>query len=545
MKWYEQFICAVGGADTVVLKKCPAEKKKFLVIGAGVFMTASVSVITMFFALYSIVRKNEVEITGGIESVRQVPYKPGELAAILLAALFWGLVIFLIDFGLVSTFHKEEQTSFKSIGALVFRLAVAIVISFTVSLPLEVAVFRDYLPLIKREMQAGYQDKLGAGLRNSEAAIEDKVRDAGKDLVEWAEKINDMRRDDAMVQALSAKLDELQRQYNELRVQYGEADRKSYEVINAAQRSINQIQTDIRNIQHNGDEEDPADTRRVAELERSKAPYIQKINAENQAVTRRNNALNAAKTSILDKEREIMERYRAIEDEQNVITRQLAGEKQRLEAEQAVLRREAEHEYRQNQAVSSVYIFDNLINNLNALAYLETRIDSPDFGERGIARKILQIRIILMILIMIIDISPVVLKLLAKRGPYEVMIENIKNRHIFRIKADEAAFEEHYPIYAAMVKEGRIRMDQIEAIAGFHKDFNAEVDALRQQTQDEIYAVMKSLDGEKCQGIRELLASYQEQLIERLQKTVTLMTGFFDRSVGSLTPDGGQKTRGA
>jgi hypothetical protein len=112
------------------------------------------------------------------------------------------------------------------------------------------------------------------------------------------------------------------------------------------------------------------------------------------------------------------------------------------------------------------------------------------------------------------------------------------------MQADEAAFEKHYPVYAGMIMAGRFYMERIEAIAKFHEDFNARVNTLWQKTQDKIYATIRSLDGEGNQNIRNLLASYQEQLIEQHHKTVTLMTRFFDRSIGGLIEDDGPGIQG-
>lgn len=48
----------------------------------------------------------------------------------------------------------------KFIITILFRLFVTLIISFTVSIPLEIIVFKDYLPIVKREMQVNYENKL-------------------------------------------------------------------------------------------------------------------------------------------------------------------------------------------------------------------------------------------------------------------------------------------------------------------------------------------------------------------------------------------------
>lgn len=47
MNVLEKIICYIGGADIDVLKTCPIDKQKFMVLGIGVLNTSILSMFTM------------------------------------------------------------------------------------------------------------------------------------------------------------------------------------------------------------------------------------------------------------------------------------------------------------------------------------------------------------------------------------------------------------------------------------------------------------------------------------------------------------------
>lgn len=92
MNVLEKIICYIGGADIDVLKTCPIDKQKFMVLGIGVLNTSILSMFTMGFAIYSV-----TDISG------KAAFYP------LVFILFWGFIILSIDWGLLSTIHKKEE----------------------------------------------------------------------------------------------------------------------------------------------------------------------------------------------------------------------------------------------------------------------------------------------------------------------------------------------------------------------------------------------------------------------------------------------------
>ena len=114
MNVIEKFFAFLGGANITVLQKCPTDKNKFSPVGIGVLITAMLSMFTMGFAMHSVSPSTT-------------------MLAIIPFAIFWGGVIFSIDWGLIVTMHRPKKFDFWSgLGfafTTLFRIAVAVLIS--------------------------------------------------------------------------------------------------------------------------------------------------------------------------------------------------------------------------------------------------------------------------------------------------------------------------------------------------------------------------------------------------------------------------------
>jgi len=140
-----------SGVNTKFLNEnCPEERHKFYPIGLGVIVTTTLAFISMMFAGDSIFGTNTT----------------ASWVYIFLFSIFWGFAIFMIDWGLVKTMSKPDFSTFslwdriKYAFPVLFRVLVALIISFSVSRPLEVKIYekrlrgqieKDRLEYIKRE----------------------------------------------------------------------------------------------------------------------------------------------------------------------------------------------------------------------------------------------------------------------------------------------------------------------------------------------------------------------------------------------------------
>jgi predicted permease len=125
-----------GGANVKFLREnCPNERHKFYPIGLGVIITAFLGFISMMFATHSIFGANSF----------------GEEIVLILFSFFWAFAIFTIDWGLVKTMRKSKNED-PTIGErirlalpIIFRLLVALILSFSISRPMEVKIYEKRL----------------------------------------------------------------------------------------------------------------------------------------------------------------------------------------------------------------------------------------------------------------------------------------------------------------------------------------------------------------------------------------------------------------
>lgn len=348
MNVLEKIICYIGGADIDVLKTCPIDKQKFMVLGIGVLNTSILSMFTMGFAIYSV-----TDISG------KAAFYP------LVFILFWGFIILSIDWGLLSTIHKKKKydilSMIKFIITILFRLFVTLIISFTVSIPLEIIVFKDYLPIVKREMQVNYENKLddqhlldkAEKSRERLEAIEDEI------LKLDTEKLY---QEDFLLQTLSTEKEQLTAQYSSLKSRYDELINSSLARIAEAKRKISNIEKKIVN----SEEVEETNNR----LEKARHEYTEIQKNENNEIKRRNAELERINQSIQEKQQEIQQRMRSIDSSYNIKYSELERIRNRSQQEHNTLVDGVKNNREQNKEISGIFCQDNLISNIVAMSYI-------------------------------------------------------------------------------------------------------------------------------------------------------------------------------
>jgi hypothetical protein len=114
------FLWWCAGAHQQLLKDCPSEQSKYAGLGGVLLATFVLAALSAGYALYSVF--NEA------------------LWAVLFAVI-WGLIIFNFDRFLVSTMRKYGVSRSKQIWIAAPRLALALLIGFTIARPLELKIF--------------------------------------------------------------------------------------------------------------------------------------------------------------------------------------------------------------------------------------------------------------------------------------------------------------------------------------------------------------------------------------------------------------------
>ncbi|MEX2592640.1 MAG: DUF4407 domain-containing protein [Anditalea sp.] len=119
MKKIKEFLWFCSGVFFPLIKKSPSESNKYVGIGGAVLFTGILAALSAGYALYTV-----------FDSVYTA----------FLFALLWGLMIFNLDRFIVSSMRKRQNP--WSEWKLAFpRLALAILLAFVISKPLELKIF--------------------------------------------------------------------------------------------------------------------------------------------------------------------------------------------------------------------------------------------------------------------------------------------------------------------------------------------------------------------------------------------------------------------
>ena len=114
------FLWWCAGAHQDLLKDCPSEQSKYAGLGGVLLATFVLAALAAGYAIYSVFNN--------------------PLWAILFAVI-WGLIIFNFDRFLVSTMRKYGVSHRKQVWIAAPRLALALLIGFTIARPLELKIF--------------------------------------------------------------------------------------------------------------------------------------------------------------------------------------------------------------------------------------------------------------------------------------------------------------------------------------------------------------------------------------------------------------------
>jgi len=127
MKILRDFFWFCSGANMGILKRCPTEASKYVGIGGTILFTGLFAGISASYALFTVFRVEWIAIAFG---------------------MFWGAMIFNLDRFIVSSM-KKRSGFFREAGMAVPRLALAVLLAFVISKPLELKIFeREILRII-------------------------------------------------------------------------------------------------------------------------------------------------------------------------------------------------------------------------------------------------------------------------------------------------------------------------------------------------------------------------------------------------------------
>lgn len=166
----KRFFFACAGAYTKILESCPSEHSKYVGIGATILLTACLAVISGSFAIMTLIESPLVALGAG---------------------LLWGALIFNLDRYIVSSIRKEGRI-LNEVALALPRLFLAIVISLVITKPIEVRLFDNqinselfaYIADLERDAERKVDQKLGIDSLNLALAEVDSMRQEYKKMKE-------------------------------------------------------------------------------------------------------------------------------------------------------------------------------------------------------------------------------------------------------------------------------------------------------------------------------------------------------------------------
>lgn len=248
---FQKFLWNVAGAETQILEKCQTDHKKFSAIGATILMTAFIALCAGTSAAWYFTQKGTDD--------------SGAFGWSLVFGVIWATLIFCIDRSLVITLKKKEsRKSTWWVVPFVSRAALAIIVAFMVSIPLELVIFEDYIKGNEENFEANQIALLGTQLKSNsgEDVLTKQISDAdatlkkldkeseklGKDIDGLQAQINRFEIEKKNPQSsayTSAKSrhDAAQRRYNDASANYNAERRKEYPSQSALDRYSSQMRS--------------------------------------------------------------------------------------------------------------------------------------------------------------------------------------------------------------------------------------------------------------------------------------------------------------
>ncbi|MBO5942666.1 MAG: DUF4407 domain-containing protein [Bacteroidales bacterium] len=261
---FQRFLWGVAGAELDILEKCRTDHKRFAAIGATILMTTFIAFCAGTSAAWYFTQSGDET--------------SGSLGWAMVFGLIWALLIFCIDRSLVITLKKDPSAKRQKFWIpLLSRSALACIIAFMVSIPLELVVFEDFIAEQKFFFDESSAKDLSESTRaHREEEILSGEIDLSTSTMSRLDSLNtglrgNVSRLNAQIQAERNKLNKptsgayitAQRQYNNYNSQ-----------ITTAQRNLTNATTAIDSARY---------TSEISRLKDQRRPYWQTMDREKKA----------------------------------------------------------------------------------------------------------------------------------------------------------------------------------------------------------------------------------------------------------------------
>jgi hypothetical protein len=363
---YSNFFITCSGADIDILKDCPTERTKFIGIGATIFLTAVLAGISGGYAIYFTFNNFLVSFFFG---------------------LLWGFIIFNLDRYIVSSIKKtgnfvnELWTAFP-------RFLIAIVLAITISKPLEIKLF-----------DGSISKKMGE--------IEDSYNKACE------EDFNKQRKD--LDQTKSTLQTDLEAKRNNIYLNdpiYKDIEKQKTEKVNTNVDLNKKVISNSSIIYENSWLDDVVVNKETGEIKKFRR-YNQLANAKikenkklNGDIVSNNFKIGVLEDSLKSRKSDLANQVKATEQQYG---EQIAGVQNQID----------DLNYRRPEILAKckadAALDKDILSRLRALSQLK------EFGN-----SVWYASLLITLLFMLLETAPITVKLLAKRGPYDEILDRVE-----------------------------------------------------------------------------------------------------------------------
>jgi len=397
----KRFFFACAGAYLRILEATPSEHAKYVGIGATIFLTGCMAVISGTFALYTLVPNLLVAIPGG---------------------LLWGALIFNLDRYIVSSIRKEGRFWYE-FGLALPRLGLAVLISFVITKPIEVELFTNqigselfaYVTELEKEAAQDLDRKLGLDELDREIAALDSTRQQFKE-----QKIS--RPSSFDYEEISSEYQVVKQRFDSLKGLYGPRIQRNQSAINRLWRQHSYRETD---------EEGNPIGRTVLP-----AQYQQRSSALYRSMKDMEGILAEAEADLVALEEErsgARQEFSASLQEELTLLQEKRASLMARRAEKEALRKEEMPAALEKARKYGV----GFPAKIQALERLKEKDESMWWMSN-----------LIVALFMMLETSPVFVKLITKRGPYDYLLSRIE--HHRKIESLRQISDMNYDLNATM-----------------------------------------------------------------------------------------------
>ena len=407
--WFQKFLWNVAGAETPILEKCQTDHKKFSAIGATILMTAFIALCAGTSAAWYFTQKGTDD--------------SGAFGWSLVFGVIWATLIFCIDRSLVITLKKKEnRKSTWWVVPFLSRAALAIIVAFMVSIPLELVIFEDYIKGNEENFEANQIAILGTQLKSNsgEDVLTKQISDADATL----------KKLDRESEKLGKDIDGLQAQINSLEAAKKNPQSKAF---TDAQSRYNTASQNYKTASSNYKEYQRNHPDAVSN------PYTSPRNSASSAMSAASRDMGIARKAWIEEKQakideltplrdaKIAEKQQKDRSYNTTLTSQLSDKGR---AQKAAEEREIKEASKQEKLANG----NHFIRNFQILEYAVWQRDKD--GNLTDTTQLLFLWLV-RILFFIVEILPTVVKIVSPVGSYERMVAAEEKNLIEYLNSDE------------------------------------------------------------------------------------------------------------